>query len=155
MSLKQQILAVVDKAFRNPVFAGRVSKIAETVSRRVATEVMQPFVYYVQTTDATPTVLATIELEDFTGGWLEVFVLGIQSDGSKLYTDKYYVRYHRTITLSIVYESDWIEDDFPGLVVLVQDDGSENIEIEVTGLAATTIDWECRIIHHQIRATAP
>jgi hypothetical protein len=156
MIREKNISKLIDRKIRQTLTGkifneGSVSAIA----RRVALEVMEPAVYYVQTTNATPAVITVIELTDYSGGWIELVVLGIESDGSTLYTVKYYIRYHRTTTLAIVYEHDWIEDDFPGPFVLVQDDGSENIEIEVTGLAATTIDWECHIItHRKINATA-
>jgi hypothetical protein len=144
----------IDRRFRAPNVIVKPEAIT-AMAKKAAYEVMEPYIYYVQTTNATATTLATIELENYSGGWMEVVVLGIESDGSTMYTVKYYVRYHRTTTLTMVYESDWTEDDFPGLIVLVQDNGSENIEIEVTGLAATTIDWECHIItHRKILATA-
>lgn len=153
--MKQQILAVVDKAFRNPVFAGRVSRIAETVSRRVAVEVMQPFVYYVQTTDATATVIHTVELEDYEGGILDVDVLGMFADGSKFIRGKYVVSYKRTLSAGIVFEEILFNADGTLAIIEFVINGSEDIEIKVTGIAATVIDWNCYVIQKKILAAAP
>jgi hypothetical protein len=155
MIREKNISKLIDRKIRQTLTGkifneGSVSAIA----RRVALEVIEPDVYYLQTTNATPTVITTIETENYSGGWVEVLVLGIESDGSTLFTSKRQVRYHRTTTITVVGTGDQTTDDFTGIVLLIQDDGSENIEVESTGIAATTIDWEVRIIHHRILATA-
>lgn len=143
----------IQRAFRAPNVVVNPKSI-EAISRTIAQEVMEPQLVYLQTTDATPTVITTIEIAEGENGILEVDVLALQTDGSLGAAYKRLVRYLKTGgALTVVGMGDWNDDDLT-VTILIQDDGSDNVEIELTGVAATDIDWQVYINQKKQTATA-
>lgn len=153
----KQILSLVRKeinrAFKSPSVIVRPESI-EAIAFRVAIESAQPYTNYVQTTDATETVIKTIELQDYEGGLLDVDILGMVTDGSALITGKYVVRYHRTTAMTFSFEEILFNAGGTTAIIEFGGDIDENIEARVTGVAATDIDWNCYVTQKKILATA-
>lgn len=97
----------------------------------------------VQTTDATVTTLDTITIPDNSAGILTVQLTGKKSDHSAAITGEKKVRWRKasgTITLGTIIDS--MADELDSLTwTWTLDTSSGNIRIRVTGVAATTVDW--------------
>lgn len=102
---------------------------------------LQPL-FNVQTTDATPVSIATIEISDYEGGILEISVLGMEDTGAGAVTAKKIVRYFKDTSLTIGTPADILplETDLVGATFSISN-VSENIDISVTGVAATIVNW--------------
>jgi hypothetical protein len=100
----------------------------------------------VQTTDGTETAIASVVLLDNSVYSIEVDVVGLQSDGANRASYRIISTFYRyagggaaaqgTATLVHVEESDINWD------VALTPNGN-NIDVNVTGYAATTINWIC------------
>lgn len=102
---------------------------------------------HVQTTDATPTVVAAIPLDLASQMGMEIKVIGRGPSGNLLWTDLLDVQAHREAAGALVNGAPAFA--FTRLVlttatVSVAASGN-NIEVTVTGEAATIIDWVCRV----------
>jgi hypothetical protein len=116
-----------------------IRAIAEQAARQVAAESAITY-YEAATTDATPTELATIEVDDNTGGMIEVRVVAVEANTAAFYYVFSYLKLAGDIVVDTpvaLYEKDDL------LAVSVSITGSSgNILIEVTGIAATSINWK-------------
>lgn len=95
-----------------------------------------------QTTDATATVLMTIDTQDYENGIIRYSVLGLQDDGATGLAVERVLRYvNDSSTLTLSSEVDILnENDLSGSVIASNVNGA-TIEIKVTGIAATNISW--------------
>jgi len=102
--------------------------------------------YHEPTTDATPTTIATISTATDKAYGLTVTIIGIKSDGSDI---AHYIRYasykNDGGTLTEVDETDehTVEDD-ANWDVSMEASGTD-ILVKVTGVAATTIQWQATV----------
>ncbi len=105
--------------------------------------------HYVQTTDNTDTVAATITIADETTNLLNVDVIGIKSDGTDRATYKGIQSAYRTgagnaallSTASVIHSA---ESDASWSGVSFDVTGND-VEIIVKGKNSTTIDWYCAV----------
>lgn len=99
---------------------------------------------YVDSPDATPLAIATIELPDVTGGLVKVDVAGVQEDGSASLGEMLVVRYRKlgALTLGTV-TSLFSETDITGASVTLSVDSDENLEVTATG-TTDVIRWKAR-----------
>jgi hypothetical protein len=105
----------------------------------------------VGTVDATPTVIYTIETLDNTVGIVEYLILAMLSDGTEAITGKNVFRYiNDGTTLTVGTEAAVIaqveEASLTGSSYAAVN-SDPDIEIEVTGLAATEIEWKIIVQH--------
>lgn len=104
---------------------------------------------FTQTTDATATTLHTYDLSilDDTVWWLEARVVGRKMDGSD---NAFYIRQVKakraagTITLSTIQTPVTDETDAAWDCTFVV--SGSDVLLQVTGVAATNIDWECTVL---------
>lgn len=105
----------------------------------------------VQTTDATATVIHTIETESNTVGIVEYLVLGMLDDGLEAVTGKKLFRYiNDATTLSMGAESTVVAIDAEtslSTATFAANVNGTDLEIKVTGVAATTIEWKVIVQH--------
>jgi hypothetical protein len=100
----------------------------------------------VQTTGATQTIISTITIPDNTSGQLVVHINGLKSDNT-LSTNGFRIYAYRkasgslTITGQLLPLSDVTEGALSTTSWTVVANGSNNIDIKVTGNASTTINW--------------
>lgn len=96
----------------------------------------------VSTTDATPTVLISIEAGIFERGVIEYVVNGIKDDGSTGISISKVFPYKTDDTTLTVYAENILasQSDFTTAAVSADDNGMI-IEIKVTGEASTNITW--------------
>lgn len=97
----------------------------------------------IQTSDATPTVIASLEIEDNTAGIIEINIVGMDDAGTGAVTQSQRVRFIKLGTLTLGTPSNVLalEDDLTiGGITYVTT--SADLEVEVTGIAATVINWE-------------
>lgn len=121
-----------------------VISISKAVAEKAIGQDRLLFRNEIETTDATATDILTIEIEDQSAGILQVWCAGF--DATDAVTGMKQVRYKKvggTLTLGTV-----------GDVLAVQADGalsaatfgiiasSNNIAVQVTGVAATAINWK-------------
>lgn len=133
------------------------SKTSHEVVRAIARQEVQRMespVFTAQTTDATPQVIATIEIDVHTTGILEVYVYAMDDVGTGGVTIKQIVRWMKTgsLTLGTPVDVLALETDFVGATVAINA-ASDNIEIEVAGTASNIINWEAEIKTRVIKAT--
>lgn len=98
----------------------------------------------ITTTDATPTEIANIEVEDTFAGMLIVDVISIKTDGTEVNAGRYGAKYSKVGTLTVSGVQTIYESNDSVISIGVGADGDENISIEATGVAATEINWICR-----------
>lgn len=107
------------------------------------------------TSDATPVVAWTIELDDYYAGVLRVEIVAKKDLGTTTgkFSRVWYVGFEKDTTLALDTE-DVVHDQnaIAGASVQVVND-SENLGIEITGVAATDIQWTCRTEILMINAT--
>jgi hypothetical protein len=96
----------------------------------------------VTTTDETPTEIGNIPVDVNVSGLLIVDVHAMVSDGSAVSIGRYAVKYINDSSLTIGTKQTIAEDST--VSVSFADDGSGNVSIVGTGIAATTITWICR-----------
>jgi hypothetical protein len=96
----------------------------------------------VTTTDATPTEIANIPVDVNNSGLLLVYVHSMVSDGSAANIGMYAVKYISGLTIGT--KQTVFEDNGVVVSVTFADDGSGNISVKGTGVAATEITWICR-----------
>jgi hypothetical protein len=111
----------------------------------------------VATTDATPTVIYTIETLDNTVGIVEYLILGMLADGTEAITGKNVFRYVNDGTaltmgaeaavIAKVTEASLATASYAAV------NSDPDIEIEVTGLAATEIEWKIIVQHWYFTVT--
>lgn len=99
----------------------------------------------IQTADATPTAIGTIEIAEWTGGVVEVLVIGVEDAGTGAVTGKKIAGFFKTTTLTIDAPTDLLPTS--GLIAgsFAINNVGEHIEITVTGVAATVINWVAEI----------
>jgi hypothetical protein len=101
------------------------------------------------TTDATPTTLKTLSITDETAGIVEVVLVGRESGTAGKITAKKIVGYRKDggiLTLDSV--TDILPTSATGTIGAATcqiTTSSNNIIIQVTGVAATTINWKCTV----------
>lgn len=120
-----------------------VRAIATSAARRVKSE--RDSGYEVQTTDDTLTEIGTIEIEDETGGLVEVRIKAVESTGAG--TDAFYYvgSYNKTGgDIALETPAPLYELDALGTVVSITGSAG-NILVEVTGVAATTFNWRMEV----------
>lgn len=101
--------------------------------------------YPLTTSDATPEIIATIELPDYTTGHLEIDIAAMVDDGSAKFTAKWIVGFHKDTVLTLDTETTLhAQNGIAGASFDVIVD-SENAAVEVTGVGATNIVWLCMI----------
>jgi hypothetical protein len=111
----------------------------------------------IPTTDATATVIYTIETIDNTVGIVEYLILGMLSDGTEAITGKNVFRYindgttltmgAETAVLAEVAETSLTSASYAANV------NSTDLEIKVTGIAATDIEWKIIVQHWYFTVT--
>lgn len=122
-----------------------VRAIAQAEASRVAAQAIADSIvsYEVSTTDDTPTELASIEVDDNAAGVIEVKVIGAEATGASVAAFYYAATWQRPAgdvvvdTPVTIYE---IDTALAGAVSITA--GSGVIVIEVTGVAATGINWK-------------
>lgn len=104
----------------------------------------------VQTTDATVTTVASYVMSDETALSIDVLVLATKRTAvTEAGTFKRHACYRRTgggvatIVGAVVSGSD--QETSAGLDVTIDTDGASTVRVRVTGLAATNINWTCRM----------
>lgn len=117
-------------------------------------KVLPDRVYYggkaVQTTNATPTTIATIAIPDESAGIIEVYIIGREIGTAGKITGKKTVGYAKdggTLTLDAI--TDILPTTATGTISTASwtiTTSSNNIIIQVTGVAATTINWKTPVI---------
>lgn len=125
------------------------------IARTVALEVIEPIVYKVQTTNATPVNIVVIEIGANECGKIHIEIETVKSDGTAAESIERIVHYRKTGGILDPLDPMW--DIFGGDLAVgltIDDDGSDNIKIEAIGIAATTIDWGCYVKQRKIIATA-
>lgn len=110
----------------------------------------------VLTSDATPTVIATLEIPEDFSGWVSIIVVAKEDTGTLggLRAEQR-IGFNKTSTLTldtpvVVYP---IVDDIGTGGFVAQVNGDENLEVVATGLVATDIQWVVRTDYLQINAT--
>lgn len=98
----------------------------------------------VSTSDATPTEIGNIPVDDLTAGVLIVDVISVATDGSASNAGRYAVKYSKNTTLTLGAVTNIYQDNDAVISVAVVNDGGENIRIQATGIAATDITWIAR-----------
>lgn len=98
----------------------------------------------VQSGDVTPVTVDTIELEDLYCGKLVIEVSAIVTDGSAHNSGIYAAKFIKNGTLTIGTLGTIWEDNDNAASIAIVNDGSENLKIEATGIAATEINWLVR-----------
>lgn len=131
-----------------------IRSIAKAAARQ---EVKNPARESVTTTNATATVIKTILLDSWTGGILEVSVVGKADLGTGSITGKKIVRYDKSTTLTLGTPVDVLalQTDITGGTFSISA-VSDNIEISVTGAASTVINWSVETkLFNQTGTTPP
>lgn len=132
--------------------------IIRAIARAEAGALLQPYGYVpfeiVTTSDATPTNIAVIPVEEYTSGIFWVEVVGLKDDGSLVYTVVKIGRWRKDTSLTLGTVSDILlaEDDFSGASILITT-ASNDIAVEATATASDTIDWTCRVQILSVKAT--
>lgn len=98
----------------------------------------------VSTTDATPTEIGNVVVDDGAAGMLIIDVISIVTDGTNTNAGRYAVKYSKVGTITISAVTTIFEDNGVAVSVGVVADGSENISIQGTGIALTEINWIAR-----------
>lgn len=95
------------------------------------------------TEDATPTDVLTIEVDDYTAGILQIWVVATDNAGNAI-TGSQIVRYKRfdAVTLGTPADLLTLQADIAGSFSIAVD--GFTIVISVTGVAATAINWKVR-----------
>ena len=139
--IKKLIDERIQRALASPNVIVRPQSI-EALARRQAIEVMQPVRGYAQTTNATPTTVETFTVEEGEVGVFGIVMVATLTDGTLSAGMKRLAHYNKTGgALTIIGMWDVFNDDTAGVALLVDNDGSDNIKVEITGIAATDIDW--------------
>lgn len=103
---------------------------------------------YTQTADATPTTIYTLTTEDYSIGFVEYIVFGNQTDGTAWYSGSRRFRYVNDATVISTGTETTIESDTGITGATIGITGSyPDINIQVTGVAATDIDWKVIVQH--------
>ena len=105
---------------------------------------------YIQTTDATVTDIATIDVEEGDVFEVQVKVLGRKSDGTDRALYNLEGLFYRNTAGNVTQEGaissiTTIESDINWNCNLVADTVNQTIDIQVTGVAATTINWKAMV----------
>jgi hypothetical protein len=110
--------------------------------------------YVVQTTDATSTAAITISVDDYFGGKLRVEVIGVEDSGAGSLAGEQVLKFWKDTTLNLGIPSDILplDSDIAGATYSVNN-VSDSIEVTITGVAATVINWILRIDILQTNAT--
>jgi hypothetical protein len=98
----------------------------------------------VVTTDATVTELANLAIDNNTAGMLIIDVVSVVTDGSAHNAGRYAVKFISDTGLTIGTLTNIYESNGVAIAVTVVNDGSGNISIRGTGIAATEIQWTAR-----------
>lgn len=98
----------------------------------------------VNTTDATPTVIGTVVIDDSYTGWVKINVSAILTDGTEVNAGEYRVKFFKIGTLTVGTVATIWEDFDSVITVTVSADVDENLSIVGTGVAATNINWIAR-----------
>lgn len=98
----------------------------------------------IQTTDATPATIDVINVNDLYVGQLILFASIIVTDGSAHNEGIYVCKFIKNGTLTIgTLTTLWQDADNAASIAIVND-GSENLKIQATGIAAKEINWIVR-----------
>ena len=113
----------------------------------------------IQTTDATTTDIATINLSTGEMVWIKAYVGGAKSDHSEAIGVEIFACARRQSAGNVVLlganVSNIIEDSTGSpTVAIVADTGNQTIDIRVTGIAATTYNWVCSHQYSKILTNA-
>jgi hypothetical protein len=109
----------------------------------------------IQTTDATPAVILSVEISEYTQGIFEAYIVGVDETGSSGIAGKVIVSFFKSTTLTI----DTPQFPLPisgaltGTTFSVDNVG-ENIQVTVTGVAGVVINWYCEPKTIQMPATS-
>lgn len=98
----------------------------------------------VTTTDATPTEIGNVAVDDSNAGFLVIDVQSIVTDGTEFNGGRYAVKYSKVGTLTLGTLASIWEDNTSAISISVAADADENISIVGTGVAATEINWLAR-----------
>lgn len=102
-----------------------------------------------QTTDATPSNIASIAVDEGVGVAIEGFIYGHKADGTAMLWGGFVGGFRRQAGGNVVAVDSPVlnqGEDFSGSPSynLVANTGDQSVKIQVTGLAATTINWKVR-----------
>lgn len=110
----------------------------------------------ISTTDATPTDVLALDVEDYSAGIMEVWVTGVDNAGNAI-TGAKILRYKRldtVLTLGTATDTLALQADIAGSFSVAA--VSTQIVVSVTGVAATGINWKVKYrIINVINDTAP
>lgn len=106
-----------------------------------------------ETTNATPTIVLIIEVNDYSAGFIEVEVAAMTEDGTEKLSAKWIVGIHKETGLTIDPE-DVLHSviGIAGASFNVVED-TTNPAIELTGVAATNITWMVRTKEYLLNIT--
>lgn len=99
------------------------------------------------TSDATPVIVpeATVILNDYTYGKIKYEVIAVFEDGSANLSSERIVGVFKDTALTLGTPDSLHDDDSTTATYLIVDDGSDNVGIELRGVAATNILWRIRV----------
>lgn len=121
-----------------------IQSVSRAVAQQVVAQDRQLFAGNVDTTDATPTNIFLIEVEDQTAGIIQVMCVGF--DGTDAATGIKQARYKKvggSLTIGTVDSLLPIEAEGTLAAATFTIAGSsDNIAVQVTGIAATAISWK-------------
>lgn len=107
--------------------------------------------YRVRTSNATPNTVFSYEIPDKSAGWFEVYVTGISTDGTKTVTRAWRTAFARNTTSSLSSGTTsgteiaaWNPGAFGTLPTCTL--STNTLEVTVTGIAATTVDWDVHVV---------
>lgn len=101
--------------------------------------------YSLTTTDNTATTVEEIIVEDYTAGLLEIDFVAIENEGTAKNTGKVLEGFFKDTTLALDSpDAPHFQIGITGSTISITDDGG-NVQVKVTGVAATTIKWKLKI----------
>lgn len=133
--------------------------IIRVIARSEAERAMRKggLIYYLQTENDSEATIATLEVEDFNSGLLEVEIVGVDDDqtGDTL-TVKQIVRFKKTETLTLGTPADILalETEIPDATFSISN-VDDDIAIKVTGGDGVVVNWVCKVKMIQVIATTP
>jgi hypothetical protein len=136
------------------------SKVTTEIIRAIAAQATREaaieYPSTITTSGAVTSEIKNITVGTGETGLLEVHIVGSETTGTGGITGRYIVHYCKdnTDTLSIVSLDALFQDDIGAAGITISDDGTDNISIEVTGIAALDINWACFTYQKTLTATA-
>jgi hypothetical protein len=130
-------------------------EIVRAIARSEVFRGLQPVEYLVNTTDATATLIVSIDTLTYERGIVEYILNGIKDDGLTGISVKKILSYKTSDTTLTINSATAIysQSDFSTAAVAENVNGFA-IEIKVTGEAATNITWSCSYEQRKLNVEA-